>query len=72
MLYVSNLPKSSQVVNVKDELVKVSDWFEAKKLSVNIGKTEYSFSHKSRRSDDLQLRLLNETLVLKITYFKTK
>ena len=43
--------------NINDELAKVSHWFKANKLSVNVRKTKYSLLHKSGRSDDLQLSL---------------
>ena len=42
---------------VNNELVKIKDWFTANKLSLNVEKTKYSFSHKPRKKNDIPLRL---------------
>ena len=41
------------------ELANVNDWFNANKLSLNVKKTKYSFSHKSSKKDNNPLRLPN-------------
>ena len=42
---------------VNQELQKINEWFEANKLSLNIGKTKISLFHKPSRKDDLSLLL---------------
>ena len=42
---------------VNNELVDIKDWFTANKLSLNVGKTKYSFFHKPSRKHDISLRL---------------
>ena len=42
---------------VNEELINISDWFMANKLSLNVGKTKYSLFHKPRRVDDLPFKL---------------
>ena len=42
---------------VNQELQKINERFEANKLSLNVGKTEYFFFHKPSRKDDLPLLL---------------
>ena len=42
---------------VNQELQKINEWFEANKLSLNVGKTKYSLFHKPSRKDDLPLLL---------------
>ena len=42
---------------VNNELKKISEWFNANKLSLNIGKTKYSLFHKPSKTDDLPLLL---------------
>ena len=42
---------------VNQELQKVNEWFEANKLSLNVGKTKYSLFNKPSRKDDLPLLL---------------
>ena len=41
------------------ELVNVSHWFNANKLSLNVKKTKFSFFHKSSKKDNIPLRLPN-------------
>ena len=41
------------------ELMNVSNWFNANKLSLNINKTKYYFLHKSSKKDNIPLRLSN-------------
>ena len=42
---------------VNQELQKINEWFEANKLSLNVGKTKYSLFHEPCRKDDLPLLL---------------
>ena len=37
--------------------MNINDWFMARKLSLNVGKTKYSLFYKPSRVDDLQLKL---------------
>ena len=39
------------------ELEKISEWFKANKLSLNIKKTIYTLFHKNSTKDDLPLKL---------------
>ena len=50
-----DLKTSFSVVN--KELPKNTGWFEANKLSPNVGKTKYLLFHKPSRKDDLLLLL---------------
>ena len=65
---------SNLFCNLNDELIIISDWFKANKLSVNVVKTMDSLFHKSRRSDDLPLRLtvlkLNENKIERVHIIK--
>ena len=40
----SNINKLFKAVN--DELIKISEWFSANKLSLNVGITKFSLFHK--------------------------
>ena len=42
---------------VNDELKKIYEWFNAKKLSLNADKTKYSLFHKPSKTDDFPLLL---------------
>ena len=42
---------------VNNELKKTYEWFNANKLSLNVGKTKYSPFHKPNKTDDLPLLL---------------
>ena len=42
---------------VNQELQKINEWFEANKLSLNVGETKYSLLHKPSRKDDPPLSL---------------
>ena len=48
--------------NINEELLKISDWFHANKLSLNTDKTKYILFHKSGSVDILPLRLPKITL----------
>ena len=39
------------------ELEKISEWFKANKLSLNIKKTNYTLFYKNSTKDDLSLKL---------------
>ena len=47
---------------VNNELKKIYEWFNANKLSLNVGKTKYSLFHKPSKTDDLPL-LLSKVLI---------
>ena len=49
---------------VNQELQKINEWFEAKKLSLNVEKTKYCLFHKPSRRDDRPL-LLRKLLIKK-------
>ena len=42
---------------------KISEWFQANKLSLNIKKTNYTLFHKNSTKDDLPLKLLDLKIV---------
>ena len=42
---------------VRKELVSLKDWSTANKLSLNAGKTKYSFFNKPSKKDDIHFRL---------------
>ena len=44
-------------INVNLELNKISVWFKANKLSLNEGKTKYTFFHKFRQKGNIPLKL---------------
>ena len=44
-----------KTVNI--ELEKINVWFRANKLSLNEGKTKYTFFHKIRQKDNIPLKL---------------
>ena len=43
--------------NVNLELSKIAVWFKANKLTLNKGKTKYTFFHKFRQKDNILLKL---------------
>ena len=42
---------------VNNELKKIYEWFNANKLSLNVGKTKYSLFHKASKTGNLPLLL---------------
>ena len=44
---------------VNSELSKISQWFLAKKISLNITRTKYSFFHETSKKDDVPLKFSN-------------
>ena len=45
------------VLSSECDLHEINEWFEAKKLSLNVGKTMYSLVHKPSRKDGLSFLL---------------
>ena len=45
------------------KLEKISEWFKANKLSLNIKKTNYTLFHKNSTKDDLPLKLPDLTSI---------
>ena len=56
---------------VNQELQNINEWFEANKLSLNVGKTKHSLFHKPSRNDDLPL-LFPRLLIKKIKVERVK
>ena len=48
-LFYSNNNIQDLFSTVNEELKHISTWFHANKLSLNTGKTKYTFFHKSKR-----------------------
>ena len=44
-------------LTMNNELQNIVKWFSTNKFSLNLGKTKYSFFHKSSKKDGIQLRL---------------
>ena len=56
LFYFNNdIETSFSIVNM--ELEKISEWFKANKLSLNIKKTIYTLFHKNSTKNDLPLKL---------------
>ena len=56
-LFFSNCNIPVLFATVNSELSKISQWFLANKLSLNVTKTKYSFFHKTSKKDDIPLKL---------------
>ena len=56
-LFFSNCNIPVLFATVNSELRKISQWFLANKLSLNVTKTKYSFFHKTSKKDDIPLKL---------------
>ena len=56
-LFSSNSNIKDLFNNVNLELNKIAVWFKANKLSLNKGKTNYSFFHKFLGKDNIPLKL---------------
>ena len=56
------------------ELSKIAVWFKANKLSLNEGKTKYTFFHKFSQKDNIPLKLhtlaINEKVIERTTSIK--
>ena len=48
--------------DVNKELNNINEWFIAKNLSLNVGKTKYSFFHKPSKKDNIPLQLPKLTI----------
>ena len=58
-LFYSHKSINILIKNENDELEKISQWFKAKNLSLDEGKTKFTLFHKPRNNDDLPLQLPN-------------
>ena len=56
-LFFSNYNIPVLFATINSELSKISQWFLANKLSLNVTKTRYSFFHKTIEKGDIPLRL---------------
>ena len=56
-LFYSNIDIETLFSIVNMELEKISEWFKADKLSLNIKKANYTLLHKNITKDDLLLKL---------------
>ena len=56
----SNIRKLFSIMN--EELASFNQWFTSNKLSLNAGKTKYSFFHKLSKKDDIPLMLPKLTI----------
>ena len=56
-LFFSNCNIPVLFATVNSKLRKISQWFLANKLSLNVTKTKYSFFHKTSKKDDIPLKL---------------
>ena len=57
-LFYSNNDIETLFSAINMELEKISEWFKANKLSLNVKKTNYTLFHKSSSKDYLNLKLL--------------
>ena len=56
-LFYSNNDIETLFSAINMELEKISEWFKANKLSLNVKKTNYALFHKSSSKDYLNLKL---------------
>ena len=56
-LFYSNNNIQDLFATMNEELKHITKWFNANKLSLNTGKTKYTFFHKSKKRYDIPLRL---------------
>ena len=56
-LFYSNNDIETLFSAINMELEKISEWFKANKLSLNVKKTNYTLFHKSSSKDYLNLKL---------------
>ena len=56
-LFYSNKDINTAFLRVNDESQKNNEWFISNKLSLNVKKTKYSFSHKPSKKDNIPLVL---------------
>ena len=58
-LFFSNSDTNILFEKMNKELTNVSNWLNANKLSLNVKKGKFSFFHKSSKTDNISLQLLN-------------
>ena len=56
-MFFSNCNIPVLFATINSELSKISQWFLANKLSLNVTKTKYSFFHKTSEKGDIPLKL---------------
>ena len=56
-LFYSSNDIQDLYLTINNELQNIVKWFSTNKFSLNLGKTKYSFLHKSSKKDGIQLRL---------------
>ena len=57
ILFYSHKNIKGLFYTVNSELEKISQWFKAKKLSINIKKTKFTLFHKNYFKDEIPLKL---------------
>ena len=67
-LFCSNNNIKTLFLNTNLELQKISEWFQANKLSLNEDKNTFTFFHRIQDRDNLPLRLP----ILKINHYDIK
>ena len=65
-LFYTNNDIETLFSTVNMELEKISEWFKANKLSLNMKKTNYTLFHKSSTKDELTLKLPDLKIVNKV------
>ena len=58
-LFYSHKSINILIKNANDELEKISQWFKAKNISLDEGKTKFTLFHKPLNNDNLPLQLPN-------------
>ena len=61
---------NSMITSLNSELAKLTDWLKANKLSINVSKTHYMVFHRSRRKQDKEDILLDNTIIKQVTFTK--
>ena len=61
---------NSIITSLNSELAKLTDWFKANKLSINVSKTHYMVFHRSRRKLAIEDILLDNTIIKQVTFTK--
>ena len=65
-LFYTNNDIETLFSTVNMELEKISEWFKANKLSLNMKKTNYTLFHKNSTKDELTLKLPDLKIVNKV------
>ena len=63
-LFYSNNDMETLFSTVNMDLEKISEWFKANKLSLNITKTNYTLFYKNITKDDLPLNYQTKKLLI--------